>query len=304
MNLYEKHRPTDILEIVGNEQLIRDLRPYLSGKREMPAAILFSGPSGCGKTTLAKILAKATGAHEVDIKEMDTADFRGIDSIRAIRQQVAYAPIQGTSRFWILDECHMLTNEAQNALLKALESPPNHAHFILCTTDPQKLLKTILTRCVQFTVERLGLDELVQTLVRVCELEEKECPLDVLEMVAEKADGSARAALTMLETLLTRNPKDRTKDLANFVTVETQVKELCQALLQRKKWVTVSKLLKALNEQPETVRLMCLGYMNTVLLSGRETTQAALIIECFKDNFYNSGKAGLTLACYYAILEE
>ena len=126
MGLYQKYRPTNLKDFFGNDGLKRDLKPFLEGRRTPPKSILFTGPSGCGKTTLARILAYTIGCAEGDINELDTADFRGIDSIRDIRRQMNLVPLGGQARVWILDECHKLTNDAQNALLKALENPPAH----------------------------------------------------------------------------------------------------------------------------------------------------------------------------------
>ncbi len=305
MSLYEKYRPKSLKTIAGNELLKKDLRPYVRGERELPSAVLLTGNSGMGKTTLSRILAKASGAAQQDITELNAADDRGIDGIRNIIKSMYNMPMGGgTKRVWILDECAAITHQAQEALLKALESPPPHVHFILCTTDPQKLLKTILTRCTQFAVEPLAISDLVSVLQRICTQEVAEVPENVLKALAKQADGSARAAISALEVVLGRSPEDYDKPVIMQQEFESQVKALCQSLLKRQKWSAVAALLKDIKEEPENVRRAALGYMTAVLLSGKDAPQAALIIECFKEPLYNIGRAGLVLACYLSIQND
>lgn len=303
MSLYKKYRPTSLKTFYGNEDLKRDLRPFLKGARPLPPAILFTGPSGCGKTTLARILAKGAGCSDHDLQELNTADFRGIDSARDICRQMSYAPLSGAMRVWILDEAHKLTNDAQNALLKALEDPPAHVHFILCTTDPQQLLKTVLTRCTKFAVESLSDDDLIEIMLGVCEKEEVPIEDKHLEHIARQANGSARAALSALELVLGRDPEDFDKTVASIESFESQVVDLCRLLIAGKaKWKDVVEVRKALKEEPESVRRAVLGYMNAVLLSGKDSARAVHVIECFKEPYYNTGPAGLTLSCYYGLM--
>lgn len=305
MSLYQDYRPTSLKHFHGNEDLKRDLRPFIKGNRKPPKAILFTGPSGCGKTTLARILAKSMGCAEQDIQELDTADFRGIDSIREIRRQMGLASLSGSDRVWILDECHKLTNDAQNALLKALENPPAHVYFILCTTDPQLLLKTILTRCTQFVVEALTTSDLVDVMKRACDGEKVDVPDAVLKKIAKTASGSPRAALSTLERVIARDPDEYEEELASFANFETQIKDLCQTLMAGKvKWKEVADMIKGLKDEPETIRRAILGYMNAVLLSGKDAPRAAYIMDCFKEPFFNTGPAGLTLSCYAAMLKD
>jgi len=200
---------------------------------------------------------------------------------------------------WILDECHKLSNDAMNALLKTLEEPPDHVYFALCTTEPEKLLKTIKTRCTTFQVEELKEADLTNLVSEVAGEEDKDIPQEVAEQIAESAAGSARAALVILDQVIDL-PKDEMEVAAKILADEQkQVIDLCRALMTKDNWSKVRDILKILvDTEPESVRRMVLGYCNSVLINGSE--KAYPVMDAFREPFFNTGKAGLTLACYEA----
>lgn len=197
MTFYLKYRPQTVEEL----DLVK-VRDRLSGivkTGKFGHAYLFSGPRGVGKTSAARIVARLTGAGGTDIIEMDGASNRGIDDVRELREKVGLTPLSGKRKAYIIDEVHMLTAEAFNALLKTLEEPPEHVIFFLCTTEPQKLPKTVISRCVEVKFYKASDEEIIESVKRSIKGEKLEVTKEALERIAKSADGSFREAQTILE---------------------------------------------------------------------------------------------------------
>ena len=303
MSLAIEYRPAEFEEFEGNEDVVASIQALLEREqKDIPHSWLFTGPSGCGKTTLARIVASQLGCRGADFYEIDAAGENGINMIRSIREQMNYRPIESDCRVWLLDECHMLTTQGQEALLKALEDTPSHIYFMLATTEPNKLKTTLKNRCVDFNVTPLGEREMKAFLTEIVSCEEKEVPADVIKDIAISSLGSSRAALQYLDKIIDL-PKDKMLDAVKREAVkQNAVIELCRALIESKPWKIVSKIIKGLEkEDPEGIRQAVLRYCNSVLLSGKDAPLAYLIMESFKDPFFNNGVAGVTMASYEAL---
>ncbi len=306
MSLVSNYRPIEFSEIVGNKEVVSSINSILDrGTINIPRSWLLTGPSGCGKTTLARIIATYLGCKGDDLSELDSANFRGVDTIRTIRDQMNYAPTQSSCRIWILDECHQITKDAQEAILKALEDTPPHVFFILCTTEPQKLKTTLKNRCISFEVEPVSDKDMTNFLKEIVECEEKKCNKDVINAITINSLGSCRTALQLLETVIDL-PIDKMKQrVKTVIERQSAVIDLCRALFKGEPWSAVSKILKRMDgDNPENIRLAIMGYCSAVLLNSVDSAQAYIVMDSFKFPLYTNGKSGLVHMAYEATQES
>lgn len=223
--LYRTYRPSKFNEVVGQDYIVKTLCNAIKNQK-IAHAYLFAGPRGTGKTTVAKLFAKAINCESFkdescdecdscktylrqnhpDIIEMDAASNNGIDEIREIIDQVPYAPILGKYKVYIIDEVHMLSTSAFNALLKTLEEPPAHVVFILATTDPQKVIPTVLSRCQRYNFAKINPHNIKERLIKILNEEKLEFDNDAVEEISRMAEGGMRDALSLLEQCLAYNP--------------------------------------------------------------------------------------------------
>jgi DNA polymerase III gamma/tau subunit len=302
MSLYQKYRPLSLDQIKGNSDLISTLKSMLSNLDTCPHVFLLHGPKGCGKTTIGRIIATNVGCKGNDFVEVNASNNRGIDTIREIIKNAQFQPLEGQSRAWLIDEAHRCTGEFQDASLKILEDTPKHVYFILCTTEPEKLKKTVKDRCQIFQVNPLNDSQIISLLRGVVRGEGQTLDKGIYERIAQDGLGHPRNALQILEQVL-NSPSERRLEIAKQTLLEeSQSIELCRALMKnRVHWNEVTQILKGLKDQePEGIRRHILGYCQSVLLNG-ENDRAAFIIETFYDPLYDIGWPGLVYCCYSII---
>src|SRR6476646_7265914 len=249
-----KYRPQRFSDVVGQEHVTQTLRNAIEQNR-IAHAYLFVGPRGTGKTTIARIFAKClnctggpkvdfadddprcqeiTEGRSLDVLEIDGASNRGIEEIRELRDTVKYAPANSKFKIYIIDEVHMLTKEAFNALLKTLEEPPAHVKFMFATTEPEKVLPTILSRCQRFDLRRIPVALIVQHLGNIAKLEKVQIDDAALHAIARGADGGMRDAECALDQLISFCGSQIVEEdvLSMFgLTAQRQILALSHALL-------------------------------------------------------------------------
>lgn len=296
--LHIVYRPRTFDEYIGNEVMIKSVKSAL--KRTQ--TYLFFGSRGCGKTTLARLIAHELKINKNDIYEIDAADKTSVDDARQLKSTVSLAPLSGDKKIYIIDECHRLSANAMDSLLKVLEEPPKHCYFILCTTDPDKVSTTIKSRAKAYEVKPLTDENALELINWICHEESIKLNKTIKEAIINECKGIPREIIITLDSIRDIDNPDEAIQLIQVNKENPKIIDLCRALLKKEKWSEIGKILKDLKDEPESVRYAVLGYMSSVLLNNGNG-QAAFVISCFSESFIYSKKAGLILACFNSILK-
>ena len=273
ITLYRKYRPSSFSEVSGENEIVKSLKLSLKNK-SMAHAYLFSGPRGVGKTTIARLIAKGVNCLNLkengepcnecknckainegrfsDLIEIDAASNRSIDEIRSLKEKINYQPVEGLKKVYIIDEAHMLTKEAFNALLKTLEEPPAHVIFILATTELEKILPTIISRCQRYDFKPLDLEEMKAGLEHILKEENLSMTDDVYPVIYENSSGSMRDSISILERLIvTANGKEINLKIAEDtlgITPSSRIKIFLNKLLNENEYDIINELESLANE--------------------------------------------------------
>ena len=327
--LYRTYRPSSFEEVVGQQHIVTTLKNAVK-QNKIAHAYLFCGPRGTGKTTIAKLLAKAVNCEDQqnapcnqcrsclaiqqgnhpDIVEIDAASNNGVDEVRELIEKVKYAPLEGRYKVYIIDEVHMMSSGAFNALLKTLEEPPSHVIFILATTEPQKVLPTIISRCQRYDFSKVGQNEIITRVRCVLEQEHIECEDEALRLVAQLADGGMRDALSIMDQCIAYAQNHITaahvNEIYGITTVSEKI-EMLQWIFQHQAQSLLEKI-RVLNEKGVDIKRLtsdlieilkeCVIFIYTqdvTLLNKINETEANAII---------SGKSSRDLLALIDILME
>lgn len=318
MPLHVDHRPKDFDEIIGNKATIQSLKSIFNRKSDYPHLILLQGNKGCGKTTLGRIIASKL-LNKKDLNKNDYVQIDGGDVnasyVRQLKSTVKYKPLNGKSKIFIIEEAHMIgsggdseKNPPQNNLLTLLEEPPDHVYFILCTTDPQRLLGTIRSRSVVFEVNNLNHNDIIKLLNRILEkeldpIDVSEFPKKVLNKIAEVCDGCPREALTILDKIIDMKFEDMLDAIESFNFIEKNIFDLYNGLCGRDKWDDIIAILKQMDlNNYEQLRRSLIGLAAKNILQ-EEDRYAMLIYDAFRKPFYDNGKNDFIFAAYQTFLE-
>ena len=314
-DLYRKYRPTDWSGVVGQDEAVKVLRRMVK-RNKVPHAILFSGGSGTGKTTLARILAAKIGCPEFTVdddgKQRPNADFHEINCatveeplamVRHLEQTMSLSTLSGgKARVWVLDEVASFSRSrfGLEATLKVLEEMPPHAYFMLCTTDPQKLLPAMRTRLTKIILKAVPVEPLTALVQEIAVKEKAEVSDQLAKLIAEAATGSAREAVQLLGSALALDSDEERLDLIRNSSGDKQGKTLARALMEYKaNWPAVKEVLEKYEGDPDDIRRAVLGYARKVLLGGGKNAERAYgIIVVFESSFWSGGHASLARACY------
>lgn len=305
MPLHIDYRPSCLEEVYGNEHIKTSLESIFSREKDFPHVYLFHGIKGTGKTSLSRIIASILHCGESDLYEYNMAKTRGIDTAREIIDNSVYSPQSGKIKVYLLDEFHMATNEAQNAFLKPFEDTPSHVYYILCSTEPMKIIPTIRDRCTSYQTKLLLNSQMKQLLHDVLISESVEdFPEAIIKKIIEKSEGCPRQALVILDQIIDiENEKEALEAIDSFIGEDAEFVEICRLLVDKPdkdKWDKIRKILSLIDEEPETIRRGVLGYLGKVLLNSKSNDRVAEMISCFVESWFYSGKGGMIQSFYYA----
>lgn len=299
--LHDKYRPQSWEEVIGQEHVLPSLQSAVTARRAH--TYLFTGPSGIGKTTLARIVAKTfigPGGNASNLEEFRAAENSGIAEVKAIVERSNRCGLgKSSARVFICDEVHRLSRQAWDSLLQATEEPPDYCFWLFCTTEVGKVPKTMLTRCLQYELKPVSEEQIAKLVAWVITSEKLKVSRDIIELIAEAANGSPRQALVYLEACAGCSSVAEARTLMKAATETPEVVQLCRFLVERRtfNWVRAMQVIRPILDvgtEPESVRIVVTNYLGVVLMKAKsddEARQILSMLECFGTPYLPSEKA-------------
>lgn len=276
MTIHTKYRPSTFSVVVGHKGVVASLQHALDEGRSR--AFLFTGPAGTGKTTLARIAANVAGCTEVS--EIDAATNTGINEMRAVIEQAQFLTITGGKRAFIIDECHSLSKQAWQSLLKILEEPPEHVYWFLCTTEANKVPATIKTRCIDYELRPLSTDQLRAVVNAAAAGENIVLAPEIVDLIIAESNGSARAALTLLAKVETAADVAEARSLMLRETPSVEAIDLARLIFSPQFDLNslATMCAKMKDENPESVRIVLFAYASSVFYGNGDKMKALKVM--------------------------
>ena len=269
VDLINKYRPDYLEGVIGQDLVINSLRGLINDEK-LPHAILLSGPSGVGKTTIARALSNQLECGDRNIIEVDAATYSGIDNVKELTKGLQFNGFgENPTKFYIIDECHSLSKQAWQALLKSIEEPPDHIYFVFCTTDYEKVPDTIRTRCHCYTLLEVNEEKIVELLRWIAQDEELDIEDSYLDLIAESSGGSPREALSKLSMCRNIESVEELRSILKSPQGSKEVIDLCRYIFTNKgdfgKAVSILKTIDP-SVESESIRLIIINYYAKVIL--------------------------------------
>lgn len=300
--LHRKYRPKRFADVIGQRSLVLSLESQIH--RDTSHSFLFTGPSGCGKTTLARITASKLGCKKGGMTEVDAATNTGIDAMRGLTSTLHFAAFgKSGKKAIIVDECHALSTQAWQSILKNVEEPPAHVYWFFCTTNAAKVPPTIKTRCATYNLKLVETILITGLLEDVAEKEGLSIDDEVIHLCSREANGSPRQGLVNLAMCLDCKSKEDAKTVLNTILDQKDVIDLCRLLIGKKRptWHQLMSQLKDIEGvDPEGIRIIVMNYFAKAVQNSTnesQTTRLLHVMECFREPFDRTTKmAPLILA--------